>query len=145
LQGILTRFYFCEFRGKEFFNTHRRLALTTEEANPTTEKNGRAKPLAKVTTTSEHRREGTTSMKKFCVIKPSVESPLYDTAAEAQAVADKLNAGSHGFTYHVASCEISDGHRSSETAQALESMEEQVDRGRIERRLEQIDPPKSGN
>jgi hypothetical protein len=84
-------------------------------------------------------------MKRFCVIKPSVESPLYDTAEEAQAVADKLNADSDGFTYHVASCEISDGHPSSESAQAIESMEEQVDRGRIERRLEQSDPPKSGN
>jgi hypothetical protein len=84
-------------------------------------------------------------MKKFCVIKPNVESPLFDTAEEAQAVADKLNADSHGFTYHVASCEISDGHQSSETAQALESMTEQLERGRIERRVQQSDPPKIGN
>jgi hypothetical protein len=84
-------------------------------------------------------------MKKFCVIKPSVESPLYDTAEEAQAVADKLNADSHGFTHHAASCEIPDGQPSSETAQALESMTEQVERGYIERRVQQSDPPKFGN
>jgi hypothetical protein len=82
-----------------------------------------------------------TNIRKFCVIKPNVESPLYDTAEEAQAVADKFNADSHGFTYHTASSEIPDGHPSSETAQALESMAEQVESGRIERLVQQSEPP----